>query len=106
MNKLQIIKSPNGKDEYVLLPVLVYQALQETIDEKLAKVEKYLNDDDYVLFEPADYVDNPVALARINAGMTREELAKKLGISNGYIGKVERRTKVSEKLLARVKAVL
>jgi DNA-binding XRE family transcriptional regulator len=106
MNKLQVIQSPNGKDEYVLLPVLVYQALQETIDEKLAKMEKYLHDDDYVLFEPADYVDNPVALARINAGMTREELAKKLGISKGYIGKVEQSTKVSEKLLARVKAVL
>jgi transcriptional regulator with XRE-family HTH domain len=38
--------------------------------------------------------------------MTREELAKKLGISKSYIGKVEHRTKVSEKLLARVKAVL
>ena len=63
---LQKIKSPDGKDEYVLLPIAVYRALREEIEDKLPnrKVARS-TDDDYVPFVLADYVDNPVALARI-----------------------------------------
>jgi hypothetical protein len=34
---------------------------------------------DYISFELTNYIDNPVALARINAEMTQEELAKRRG---------------------------
>lgn len=106
MSKLQIIKSTDGKDEYVLLPIAVYYALEKTIGNKLVELDKLKNEDEYVLFDPADYVDNPVALARIDAGITRGELAKRLGLSNSYVGKIERSSKVTDKMLTRVKAVL
>lgn len=102
MNKLQIIQSPQGQDQYVLLPVSIYQSLRDTIAQKLVELDKQTNNDDYVLFDPADYIENPVAVARIDAGFTREELAKRLGISVAYLGQIERRTQVTEKMLARV----
>lgn len=58
---------------------------------------------DYVPFELADYVDNPVALARMKASMTQKELANRLGVTQAYVSKVERQTKVTPKLLAKVK---
>ncbi|HHF7345999.1 TPA: helix-turn-helix transcriptional regulator [Legionella feeleii] len=33
----------------------------------------------------SDYVDNPVALARIQAGLTQEELASLMGVTQAYI---------------------
>ncbi len=106
MSKLQIIKSIDGKDEYVLLPVTVYHALQQVIEDKLVELKLLVNDDEYVPFDPADYVENPVALARINAGLSREELASRLEVSSSYLGRIERRAKVTDKMLARVKAIL
>jgi hypothetical protein len=43
----------------------------QAIEEALMK--KY-SSNNYVPFDLADYVDNPGALARINAGITQEEL--------------------------------
>jgi predicted transcriptional regulator len=59
-----------------------------------------------VPFDPADYVDNPVALERIKAHTRRAELAEMLGVSQAYISKVENQDSVSPKLLARVREVL
>ena len=107
MNKLQVIKSIDGKDEYVLLPLAVYHALQQAIENKLAELNPSVdNEDEYVPFDPADYVENSVALARINAGISREELASRLGVSSSYIGRIEGRAKVTDKMLARVEAIL
>jgi DNA-binding XRE family transcriptional regulator len=100
---LQVIKSIDGKDEYVLIPVKVYRALHEEIDTKFRKLEQV---NDYVPFDPADYVDNPVALARIKANLTQEQLAKLLKVSQAYISKIERQQKVTPKLLTRVKAAI
>lgn len=97
---LQIIKSIDGKAEYVLLPVNVYNALRDEIEEALKK--KY-SSKDYVPFELTDYVDNPVALARINIGMTQETLAKRMDVTQAYISKLEAQTKVSAKVLKKVK---
>ena len=83
---LQIIKSVEGKAEYVLLPINIYNALRNEIEQALKK--KY-SDDDYVPFEVEDYVDNPVALARINAGITQEELAKRMEVTQAYVSKLE-----------------
>ena len=99
---LQIIKSIDGNAEYVLLPVNVYNALREEIEKALKK--KYSSD--YVPFELTDYVDNPVALARINAGMTQETLAKRMNVTQAYISKLEAQSKVTAKVLKKIKAAI
>ena len=98
---VNIIKSLDG-EEYVLLPLRVYRALRKSIEKKLAEKD----DADYVPFELEDYVDNPIALARIKANLTQEELAQRINVSQAYISKVERQNKVSAKLLERVKKAL
>lgn len=103
---LQTIKSIDGKVEYVLLPVAVYKALKQPIEKELARLGAPIEDEDFVPFNPADYVDNPVALARIKAHVRQTELARRLGVSQAYISKVENQAKVSPRFLARVKAAL
>lgn len=100
---LQIIKSVEGKAEYVLLPIKIYNALRGEIEQALKK--KY-SSDDYVPFVLEDYVDNPVALARINADLTQEELAIRMKVTQAYISKLESQDKVSVKVLKKVKEVL
>jgi DNA-binding XRE family transcriptional regulator len=103
MKSLQIIKSISGKPEFVLIPVAVYNALREQIEDELAGLEAAANKGgEYVPFEIEDYVNNPIALARIKANMTQKELAEKLGVTQAYISKVERQAKVTPKLLAKV----
>lgn len=96
---LQIIKSIDGKAEYVLLPVNIYNTLRKEIEEALKK--KY-SSEDYAPFELTDYVDNPVALARINAGITQETLAKRMDVTQAYISKLEAQSKVTAKVLKKV----
>ena len=60
----------------------------------------------YVLFQLEDYVDNPVALARIKARVSKKELARRLGVTQSYINKIERQGGVTVKLLARVNHAL
>lgn len=100
---LQIIKSVEGKAEYVLLPIKIYNALRGEIEKALKK--KY-SSDDYVPFEIEDYVDNPVALARINAGITQEELAMRMKVTQAYISKLESQDKVTVKVLKKTKEAL
>lgn len=102
---LQKIKSLNGKDEYVLLPVAVYQALKKEIDTKVADSAPQA-ENEFIPFVLDDYVDNPVALARMKADLTQQQLADRLGVTQAYISKVERQDAVTVKLLARVKAAL
>lgn len=100
---LQIIKSIDGKAEHVLLPFNIYNALRDKIEEALKKI---YSSEVYVPFELTDYVDNPVALARINAGITQEELAKRMKVTQAYISKLEAQNKVSAKVFKKVKAVI
>ena len=100
---LQTIKSLDGKEEYVLVPIAVYRALKNDIESKVAKLKKKpAKDGDYVPFVLEDYVDNPVSLARIKAGLSQAELAERMGVSQAYISKVEGQDDVSAKLLQRV----
>lgn len=99
---LQIIKSIDGKAEYVLLPFNVYNLLRDKIEEALKK-KKY-SSDDYTPFDLTDYVDNPVALARINADITQEELAKRMNVTQAYISKLEAQDTVTVKVLKKVKS--
>ena len=100
---LQIIKSVEGKAEYALLPIKIYNLLRGEIEQALKK--KY-SSDDYVPFVLEDYVDNPVALARINADMTQEELAMRMKVTQAYISKLEAQEKVTSKVLQKVKKAL
>ena len=91
---LQTIKSLDGKEEYVLVPVAVYRALKDDIENKVAKLKKQsAKDGDYVPFVLEDYVDNPVSIARIKAGWSQAELAERMGVTQAYIGKVKLKTK-------------
>lgn len=104
---LQIIKSISGKPEFVLIPVAVYNALREQIEDELAGLEAAADKGgEYVKFAPEDYVDSPISLVRIKANLTQKELAKRMGVTQAYISKVERQPRVTPKLLARVKAAL
>src|SRR5260221_4017500 len=94
---LQIIKSIKGNPEYVLLPILIYSRLQRQIDKEISK-----NKEEYELFDVGDYIDNPVALARIKKHLTQQELAQMMGVSQAYISKIESQTKVSHKLIKKV----
>ena len=98
---VNVIKAIDG-EEYVLLPTRVYQALRQSIDKEMAKQSA----GEYVPFELEDYVDNPVAMVRIKANITQEELARRMNVSQAYISKVERQDKVTAKLLDRVNKAL
>ena len=104
---LQKIKSIQGKDEYVLLPMAVYRALKGQIEKELAACEANQNDEQtYEPFVLEDYVDNPVALARIKAGITQEQLAQRLGVSQAYVSQIERRDTVTNKMLEQVHSAI
>ena len=96
---LQTIKSMDGKVEYVLLPVAAYHALRRQITEQLKHSQ---DNDDYEVFDPSDYIDNPVALARVQAGITQEELAKLMDVTQAYISKIENQAKVTPKIMQKV----
>ena len=96
---LQTIKSMNGKIEYVLLPVAAYQALRHQITEQLKQIKE---DQEYEIFDPADYINNPVALARIQVGITQEELAKLMSVTQAYVSKIENQKKVTAKMIQKV----
>ena len=104
---LQIIKSISGKPEFVLIPVTVYNALREQIEDEVAGLKAAAGKGgDYIPFVLEDYVDSPVARARIKANVTQSELAKRLGVTQAYISKVEHQDKVTPKLMTKVKAAL
>lgn len=98
---LQVINSTNGKPEFVLLPISVYEKLSDKL-----KMELITEDSDYVPFVLEDYVDNPVALARMKAHVTQESLAKTMNVSQAYISKLEAQKKVTPKTLEKVHKAL
>lgn len=100
---IQTIKTLDGQ-EFVLLPLKCYKSLKPQIDEYLAHDE--LDEDEYVPFVLEDYVKNPVALARINAGVTQKELSDLLDVSQAYISKLESSNRVSTKTMLKVNEAL
>jgi ribosome-binding protein aMBF1 (putative translation factor) len=98
--KPQIIYE-HGKPAFAVIPYEDYLALT-------TKKGKVANDDkEFVPFVMGDYIKNPVRVARIEAGVTQDELAARLNVTQGYISKIEGRNyKVSDKLMKRVKVAL
>lgn len=103
MSSLQIIKSVNGKPEYVLLPFSIYQALRHSIEKELVA---HTPSEEYEPFQLEDYVDNPVALSRIQAKVTQEELAEAMGVTQAYVSRIEHQDSVSAKVMVKVNAAL
>ena len=95
---LQTIRTLDGSD-YVLLPLPVYKRLKPYIQAALQQRE---GDEEYEPFELEHYIDNPVALARIKAGLTQEELAARMGVTQPYVAKLERQVKATAKTMAKV----
>lgn len=105
LKKIQVIQSLSGEPEYVLLPYDLYLALRGELDRKLS-ARKLRHANDYVPFRVDDYVDNPVALARIKARISQSELARRMDVSQAYISKIERQDRVTPQLQARVSRAL
>ena len=100
---LQTIKSMDGKVEYVLLPVAAYHALRRQITDQLKHSQENEN---YEVFDPSDYIENPVALARIQAGITQEELARLMSVTQAYVSKIENKYRVTPKMLKKIRLAL
>ncbi len=63
--------------------------------------------DEFTPFVLSEYIKNPVRVMRIEAGLNQAQLARRLGVTQGYISRIEGRNyPVSEKLLKRVNDVL
>lgn len=73
---------------------------------KKEKCERGSTSEDYVAFDLTDYVDNPVALARINAGITQETLAEHMKVTQAYISKLEAQSQVTAKVLKKVNTAI
>ena len=77
------------------------------IDDEPAGIEVWEDqEDDYVDFDPTDYVDNPVALARMKAQVKQIDLARKMQVPQSYIFKLEHADQVSDEALQKVKTAL
>lgn len=73
--------------------------------QKKNPVDKAVSDD-YEKFTLEEYVQNPIALARIKAHLTQEELAGYLKVSQAYISKIESQKVVSSKMMEKIKIIL
>jgi hypothetical protein len=86
-----------------------YQPYARLVLTRHVRTQKKLrssSDDHYVPFDPADYVSNPISLARLKARVRQNELANLLGVTPAFLKKAEKQETVSPKLLERVKEAL
>lgn len=83
---LHKIKSVQRKDKYVLLAKVTYHTLKDQIGKELTAFKT--NKDAEHTKESCvleDYVDNPVDLTRIKAGIAEEKLVRQLGLSQALM---------------------
>jgi len=95
----QIIYDQSGKNpEFAVIPWEEYQKL-------IQQESKY--DEEMIPFDVGDFIDNPIKAMRIKANLTQVQLATALGVSQAYIGKIERSGHTpTEKLIKRVEKAL
>ena len=90
----------NGKPAFAVIPYAEYIAL--TVNQAR---QPETEDDEFVPFILSDYIKNPIRIARVEAGLTQVELAERLGVTQGYVSKIEGHSfSVSDTLLKRVMA--
>lgn len=91
-----------GKPAFAVIPYDEYLALTVNRDKPLTSKE-----DEFVPFVVGDYIRNPLRAARVDAGVTQQELANRLEVTQGYISKIEGRNfDVTPALLGRVNKAL
>lgn len=99
-DKAQVIFD-RGKPAFVVIPYDDYMALSGSRARRTGKK------DEFVPFVLNEYIQNPVRVLRIEAGLNQSQFAKRLGVSQGYVSRIEGRNyKVSDQLLARARAAL
>ncbi len=77
------------------------------IDDEPAGIEVWEDqEDDYVDFDPTDYVDNPAALARMKAQVKQVDLARYMKVTQSYISKLEHADQVSDEALQKLQGAL
>jgi hypothetical protein len=101
---IQVIKKKR-KADYVIIPYdeFIAYANEDLID--AAYIQDILSDPvegEIMDFDFGDYVDNPVHLRRLKAGLTQKELAEKMGVTQAYVSKLEKSDSVSAKALKKV----
>jgi|AP82_1055514.scaffolds.fasta_scaffold74942_2 hypothetical protein len=101
---IQVIKKKQ-KADYVIIPYdeFIAYANEDLID--AAYIQDILSDPvegEIMDFDFGDYVDNPVHLRRLKAGLTQKELAEKMGVTQAYVSKLEKSDSVSAKALKKV----
>lgn len=90
-----------GKPAFAVIPYDEYLALVKEGNEVA------FNDKEFVPFVLNDYIHNPIRCARIEAAVTQGDLAQRMGVTQGYISKIEGRNyKVGANLLKRVQSAL
>ena len=90
----------NGKPAFAVIPYDEYVAL--TVN-KAKKPKTKTKENELVPFVLGDYTKNPIRVARIEAGLTQQELAQRLNVTQGYISTIEGRNfAVAPALLDRV----
>lgn len=94
--KAQVIFD-KGKPAFVVLAYKDYVRLTGEHPEPRER------DAEFVPFVLSEYIKNPIRLKRVEAGLSQEQFAKLLGVTQGYVSKIESRNyAVSDALLNRV----
>ncbi|MBA2410191.1 MAG: helix-turn-helix transcriptional regulator [Gammaproteobacteria bacterium] len=97
MNKKVQIIYENGKPAYAVLRYEDYAALT-------GREQANGADDELVPFAVGDFIRNPIRVLRVEAGLRQEHLAVRLGVSQGYVSRIEGRNfKVTDTMVKRVK---
>ena len=100
IDKAQVIFD-KGKPAFVVIPYDDYVALSA------ARARRVRGKDEFVPFVLSEYIQNPIRVMRVEAGLNQSQLAKRLGVSQGYVSRIEGRNfKVSDQLLSRAKTAL
>ncbi len=100
MNSQAQVIYNNDKPVFVVLPYKDYLAMtgQQTLSP---------DKPEFVPFVLSEYIKNPIRLKRIEAGLNQKELAKLLGVTQGYISRIESRDfQVPSLLLEKVKTAI
>jgi len=101
---IQVIKKKQ-KADYVIIP---YNEFLKYADEDLidsAYIQEILSDPadgEIIDFNFEDFVNNPIHLRRLKAGLSQKELAEKMNVSQAYISKLEKMETVSAKAVKKV----